>query len=109
MSIPRLTVPLVLETAEKQPDGMGGFRMSWRDLGILHARLKSGSARLRGGEAGAQSEIDWQITLRAFPKGDPRRPLVGQRLRMGQRIFRIEGVAEADASGRHLTVFAQEG
>ena len=32
---PRLSVPLVLESPERQPDGMGGFRLHWVAQGRL--------------------------------------------------------------------------
>ncbi|MFV0292842.1 MAG: head-tail adaptor protein [Paracoccus sp. (in: a-proteobacteria)] len=108
MTIPRLNVPLILETKNRLPDGMGGYHTVWNPLGLLHAQMDSGSGRLRGGEAGAESEVGWKITLRAFPSGDPRRPVAGQRLRMGQRVFRVDAVAEADFSGRYLMIAAQE-
>lgn len=108
MAVPRLTVALVLETRERQADGMGGHRTAWRALGVLHGQMDSGSGRLRGAETGPESVTGWTITLRGFPPGDPRRPAPGQRLRMGARIFRIDAVAEADPLGRHLRIFAQE-
>ncbi len=108
MAVPKLTVPLVLETRERQPDGMGGHRSAWRALGVVHAQMDSGGGRQRGAETGPESVVGWTITLRGFPAGDPRRPVAGQRLRMGARIFRIDAVAEADPLGRHLRIFAQE-
>ncbi len=108
MSVPKLTVPLTLEAKQRQADGMGGHRAVWQPLGIVYAQMQSGGGRLRGAEAGAESIVGWKITLRAFPQGDPRRPVAGQRLRMGARIFHVEAVAEAGASGRHLSVTAQE-
>ncbi|WBU57535.1 head-tail adaptor protein [Paracoccus sediminicola] len=108
MSAARLNVPLVLEEKQRQPDGMGGYRVAWRALGVVHAAMKSGAGRLRAAEAGAESVLRWAITLRAHPAGDPRRPLPGQRLRMGRRLFHIEAVAEADEAGRHLRITAQE-
>ena len=36
------------------------------------------------------------------------RPVPGQRLRDGARIFAIRAVAERDGDGRYLTCFTQE-
>ncbi len=108
MAVPRLNIPLVLEEKDRQPDGMGGYRVVWRSLGIVHAMMQNGAGRMRGGEAGPESVNQWKITLRAFPPGDPRRPAPGQRLRLGGRLFRIDAVAETGAMGRHLTITAQE-
>mgnify|MGYP002653473144 CR=1 FL=1 len=108
MAAPKLMVPLTLEAKDRQPDGMGGYRVVWRVLGLVHGQLSSGSGRMRGAEAGPESVTQWKITLRAFPPGDPRRPVPGQRLRMGARIFRIDALAEEGAVGRHLVVVAQE-
>ena len=108
MSAPRLTVPLLLERAERVDDGMGGYRLDWRPLGIVHGQMRGGAGSERPGEIGAQSVVSWRITLRAGRDGDPRRPRPDQRLRMGNRVFRIEAVAEADARGLWLTCMAKE-
>lgn len=108
MGVANLNTPLMLEARQREADGMGGHRVNWRKLGTVHAMLRSSSGGLRGAEVGAESFSRWKITLRAFPAGDPRRPLPGQRLRMGERIFRIDAVSEQDPAGRFLTVSAQE-
>lgn len=112
MSAPRLTVPLMLETPVRVPDGMGGFRLTWQAIGQLWAEMRSGAGSERFAEVGAQSVVSWRITVRAVPAGDPRRPRPEQRLRMGEgataRRFRIEAVAEADPSGRWLACVAKE-
>lgn len=105
---PRLTVPLILETRERQPDGMGGHSVQWVALGQVFAAMKAGRGAMRGAEAGPESVAGWTITLRGFAAGDPRRPRPGQRLRMGARLFRIESVAEADAAGCYVQVIAEE-
>ncbi|WP_017999753.1 head-tail adaptor protein [Paracoccus sp. N5] len=112
MKAPRLTVPLVVETPVRAPDGMGGFRLVWQDVGQLWAEMRSGAGAERFAEVGAQSVVSWRITVRAAPAGDARRPRPEQRLRMGEgataRRFRIEAVAEADATGRWLVCVAKE-
>ncbi|SDE67871.1 Phage head-tail joining protein [Paracoccus isoporae] len=108
MAVPRLNVPLTLETAEREPDGMGGQRLVWRALGVVYAQMLSGAGRLRGAQAGAESRLAWRIILRAAPPGDPRRPAPGQRLRSGARLFRIDAVAEDGPDGRYLRINAVE-
>lgn len=108
MRAPRPNLRLILEDPERQGDGMGGHRIVWRQLGWLWAALEAGSGRERSAGIGPESVVPWRITLRAAAAGDPRRPRPGQRLRMGQRLFRITAVAERDPDGRWLTCFAQE-
>ncbi|MDO5613871.1 MAG: head-tail adaptor protein [Paracoccus sp. (in: a-proteobacteria)] len=105
---PRLTVPLVLEARDKRPDGMGGFVLEWRPLGRVWAEMKSGAGAAARDEIGPVAKVGWRITLRGAGVGDPRRPAAGQRLRMGQRLFAIQAVAERDMQGRWLTCFATE-
>lgn len=108
MSAPRLDVALTLETPERVADGLGGFRLIWRMEGRLWAAMHAGAGRERLAEVGPKSTTAWRITLRAAPSGDPRRPRPDQRLRLGQRFFRILSVAESGAGGRYLVCHAQE-
>lgn len=108
MAVPRLKVALTLETAQREGDGVGGYRVVWQQLGTLWADMKAGSGRESFGEVGAESIVPWQIITRAAPLGDPRRPAAGQRFRLGERLFRIEAVAESDRDGRWLISRARE-
>ena len=112
MNAPRLTVPLVIESPVREADGMGGYRLVWQDTGRIWAEMRSGAGAERFAEVGAQSVVNWRITVRAAPAGDARRPRPEQRFRMGEgaqaRRFRIEAVAEADAVGRWLVCVAKE-
>lgn len=108
MGAPRLNVRLVLEAPKRQGDGMGGHRVVWQPLGTLWAGMAAGSGRERFAEVGPESVVSWRITVRGAPSGDPRRPQAGQRLRLQDRLFRIEAVAERDPAGRWLTCFAKE-
>lgn len=108
MSVPNLNVRLELEGSARQGDGMGGYRTVWQRIGTVWAEMKVATGRERGAEVGPRSVVSWRITLRGARAGDPRRPAAGQRLRMGQRLFVIEAVAERDAGGRWLTCFARE-
>ncbi|MBW7055714.1 head-tail adaptor protein [Paracoccus bogoriensis] len=108
MPVPRLDVELTLENGARIADGMGGHRLNWQEIGRLWASLRARSGREKGSGAGLVSVVQWRITVRAAPAGDPRRPRPGQRFRLGARLFRIEAVAEADAGGRYLDCFARE-
>lgn len=112
MRAPRLTVPLVIESPVRVPDGMGGFALSWQPVGQVWAEMRSGAGGERFAEVGAQSVVAWRITVRAAPAGDARRPRPEQRLRLGDgaeaRRFRIEAVAESDPGGRWLVCIAKE-
>ena len=46
--------------------------------------------------------------MRASPPDAPSRPVAGQRLREGARIFVIHAVADDPGMARYLTCFAQE-
>lgn len=108
MSVPKLNVRLELEAPVREGDGMGGYRIVWRRLGLLWAEMKSAAGRERGAEVGPESVVSWRICVRGAKAGDPRRPAAGQRLRMGQRLFVVEAVAERDGGGLWLTCFARE-
>lgn len=108
MSVPKLNVRLDLEGSARQGDGMGGYRIVWQRIGTVWAEMKAATGQERGAEVGPQSVVSWRIILRGAKAGDPRRPAAGQRLRMGQRLFVIEAVAERDPSGQWLTCYARE-
>jgi head-tail adaptor len=108
MRVPRLNRKLVLEEAQRTPDGAGGSTLVWAALGVLWARIDPGSGRERAGEFVTVSTVPYRITVRAAPEGSPSRPKPEQRLREGGRVFRITAVTEEDAEGHYLTCFAQE-
>lgn len=99
---------LVLEAAERVPDGAGGYAEAWMALGTLWAELGPRAGRLANGEAGAVSVTGFRITVRAAPVGHSARPLAGQRFRMGPRVFRIEAVTEVEPRGLYLACTCEE-
>lgn len=103
-----LTRQLVLEAAERMPDGAGGFAEAWVGLGTLWAEMVARTGRTRGGEEVPVSATGYRITVRAAPEGAAARPRPGQRFRDGARVFHIEAVAERDAGARFLVCFARE-
>ena len=102
---PNLSRALVLEDPQRSPDGAGGYTETWVSLGILWAEVKPLSGRLKGSNLSLQK---YRIALRASPNGFASRPRPDQRFRDNNRIYRIDAVAESDASGRYLTCFAVE-
>lgn len=99
---------LVLEAAERTPDGAGGHAVAWVARGVLWAELVSGAGRAGAVPGADLSRVSHRITLRAAPAGAPSRPVAGQRFREGARIFRIIAVTEGDAQGRFLTCLTEE-
>lgn len=108
MSAPRLTRPLVLEEAVRAPDGAGGFTESWTARGTLWAEVRAMAGRDRAGPGTALSAQGLRIITRAAPQDSAARPRPGQRLREGQRLYRIEAVTEHDTAGRYLRCAASE-
>lgn len=108
MSLPVLNRLMQLETRADLPDGAGGFVPGWAVVGSHWVALTRPSARLEAAQGAERAEVAWRVTLRASPPGAPSRPVPGQRLREGARLFRIETVAEADPAGRYLELLARE-
>lgn len=108
MGDPTLNRRLVLEEAQRSPDGAGGYDEAWMALGVLWAQVDAGSGReLRGGGI-SLSRTRYRITVRAAPYGAPSRPRPEHRFRDGARVWRILSVAESDARARFLTCIAEE-
>lgn len=108
MSAPRLTRPLVLEERVRVADGVGGYGVSWVARGTLWADLRPVSGRDSRAEEVVMAAVTCRIVVRGAPQGAPSRPVPGQRLRDGARLFAILAVTEADPLGRHLICFARE-
>jgi head-tail adaptor len=102
MSAPRLRRKLILEGAQRTPDGSGGFSQTWVPKGVLWAEVLAGGGREKAGESVTVSSVPYRITVRGAPEGAPSRPRPEQRFRDGTRLFRITAVAEADIYGLYL-------
>ena len=108
MSLPRLTRPMVLETPVRAEDGAGGYVTSWTALGTLHTDVKTGTGRQTSGVVATLSKLTCRIVVRAARDGAPSRPKAGQRLREGNRVFRVDAVTAFDRGAHYLTCFAVE-
>ncbi len=104
----RLNRKLVLEEAQRAPDGAGGQVETWVALGTVWASVSAGAGREQGGQLVTVSKVPYRIVVRAEPEGSPARPKPDQRFRDGGRIFRILAVAEHDAAAHYLMCHARE-
>ena len=105
---PTLNRRVTLEAATRVPDGAGGFVETWQALGSLWVGIKSGRGRIRDRFGVEMTSAPYKITTRAAPFQSPSRPVAGQRMKDGARVFRLLSVADADGAGRYLTCVAQE-
>jgi head-tail adaptor len=108
MTRPVLNRRLVLQEAQRVPDGGGGFRLTWVNLGAHWAEVKAGSGGEAAGEFVTLSKVPYRISVRAAQVGAASRPKPEQRFRDGTRLYRIHAVTEADERGRYLVCFASE-
>ena len=108
MARPVLNRPLVLEAPERAPDGAGGFVQGWAVRGTLWAALDARTGRDAAGEGLRLGRAGYRITVRAAPQGAPSRPVPGQRLRDGARLFNILSVTESREGAGYLTLWAEE-
>jgi len=103
-----LSRSLVLEEVTRQPDNAGGYTESWVALGTLFADVRAGFGRERGLEGATLSYVPYRIVVRAAPVGAASRPKAGQRFRGGDRVYRIEAVADRYRDGLYLECFTKE-
>jgi head-tail adaptor len=108
MTGPHLSQQLVLEAAQRSPDGAGGFSATWIALGMHWAQITPGTGRETGKNGLPLSRPPLRIVVRAAPVANDRRPLPGQRFRQGTRFFAIEAVTALDPNGRYLICRATE-
>jgi head-tail adaptor len=108
MARPVLDRPLVLEVPERAPDDAGGFVQVWAARGTLWAALDARTGREAAGEGLRLGRAGYRITVRAAPQGAPSRPVPGQRLRDGARLFHILSVTESREGAGYLKLWAEE-
>lgn len=108
MSAPKLTRRLVLEQHIGDDDGAGGQVERWEPLGMLWAEVRAGTGREREGPGVPMGRVAYRIVVPSSIPGSLSRPRADQRLRDGERIFRILAVSEHDRRGAYLTCFCEE-
>jgi head-tail adaptor len=108
MSAPRLARRLTLEHRQRVPDGAGGYSETWTPLGRLWAAVDARSGQAAAGPVGERSRLGLRITVRAAAEGSPARPVPGQRLRDGGRVFAVHAVGESRSGPLYLDLHAEE-
>jgi hypothetical protein len=78
------------------------------EVGGLWAEVRMRSGALRATEFGDTPRLTLRITTHALPEGHEGRPVPGDRLRDGGRLYEVEAAHESDGRGRMLTVLAAE-
>ena len=107
--VPLLNTELVLEAPVEVEDRGGGVSTEWQALGTVWAEIASIRAQedVQGGRS--TSRVTHRITTRNAPPDSPRRPRANYRLRRGDRVFAIRGIAPRDRRAAYLTVWVEEG
>ncbi len=108
MTAHKLNRKLILETVTRSDDGAGGFIETWTVLGTLWGAVSPRKGRYVTGYGGAVSQTGFEIVVRAAPVGHSNRPLPGQKLRMGTRVFLVQAVTEDEPSPMYLTCQVEE-
>ncbi|MCP3969413.1 MAG: head-tail adaptor protein [Rhodobacteraceae bacterium] len=104
----QLNRKLKLMVPYRTRDDSGGYETTWTMLGEIWASVEAGTGRDAELAGLSISTIPYKITVRAAPFGAPSRPVPGQQMRDGERIFQILAVTEAVAMGCYITCFARE-
>jgi head-tail adaptor len=99
---------LLLERATWLSDGAGGQTRDWTVIGGLWAEVRMRSGGVSETEFGRLPRLRLRVATPALPVGEPMRPVPGDRLRDGTRIYAVTAAHEADGRGRVLTVLAEE-
>lgn len=104
----RMSARLTLESPVRTPDGGGGVTLAWVEAGHIWGAVEPRRVTERASGDRLASRISHRITIRREPGAD-RRPRADQRLRMGDRIFRVLGAADGDPQAATLTLWVEEG
>lgn len=97
---------LKLQAQTRRDDGAGGFVRVWEARGGLWAEVRMRSGDLRHTEFGRTPRLLLRITTPELAEAHPMRPLPGDRLLDGRRVFEVEAVHEGDR--RVLVILAAE-
>lgn len=100
---------LSLEERAAAPDGAGGLEEVWVEIGAFWAALEAKGVREGVEGGGPSATVSHRAEMRWAAPGAAARPRADQRLREGDRIFAIRGVAEADDRRERLVLWLEEG
>ena len=99
----RLRLRLTLEHATATPDGAGGSTLAWSTVATVSAEVTPIRADERAVGEGLSDLTLHRVVIRK--RSDV---FGGDRLRLGERIFRIRSVADPDEDGRYLVLTCEE-
>ena len=85
---------LTLEVPVRTPDGGGGQVRGWEERGAIWADVRMRSGGLKHSEFGRTPRLQVRIKTHALPDGHPTRPIAGDRLRDGSRVYEVEATHE---------------
>jgi SPP1 family predicted phage head-tail adaptor len=94
---------MALETCSPAPDGMGGHRQEWAEVGTVFVRIEPVSARSAIDAGQALETVTHRIFLR-WREGVE----AGMRFSRGSRVFVIVTVHDPDETGRYLVCRTRE-
>ena len=99
----RLRLRLTLEHATATPDGAGGVTHSWSVVATVPADVTPIAADERAVGEGLADVTQHRIVIRK--RSDVS---AGDRFRLGDRLFRIRGLADPQEDGRYLVCLCEE-
>ncbi len=108
MTVNKLNRKLILEAPQSLPDGAGGYRQIWQQLGTIWADVSPLSGQEVQEGTAPRNQVKHRIVVRAAPPGSDRRPEVRQRFREGDRVYRIQSVTVHDRKSRYLRCMVEE-
>lgn len=99
----RLRLRLVLEKPTPTPDGAGGFTLDWAGAATLAGDVVPVRAEERRLGEGLGDLVTHRIVIRHRSDIE-----TGDRLRLGERLFRIRGITDPHEDGRYLVCLTEE-
>lgn len=99
----RLRMRLTLEHATATPDGAGGSTLSWNTVATVAADVTPINADERMVGEGLADLVTHRIVIRK--RSDVS---TSERFRLGDRLFRIRGLADPQEDGRYLVCLCEE-
>ena len=97
---------LILAAPIRTPDGAGGFEVEWEERGALWVDMRMRSGSFRQTEFGRTPRATFRMETHHVPVGEPMRPVPGDRLLDGERIFEVDAID--DSPRRTMQILATE-
>ena len=99
----RLRLRLVLEKPAPTPDGAGGFTIEWTSAATMAADVTPVRAEERRVGEGIGDLVTHRIVVRHRSDVE-----TGDRLRLGERLFRIRSITDPHEDRRYLVCLTEE-